>query len=157
VTRSAHIRPMVAADVPMVARLLRELAEKFIVHEFVADARASFLSKNDEAAIAQFVADGFRYHVAEIDGMIVGFVGMRDNRHLYHLFVAERFHRRGIAKRLWDVASLECRGQGHTGPFTVNSSNNAVAIYERLGFRRTAPVQDNGGVLFNPMALVPDA
>jgi ribosomal protein S18 acetylase RimI-like enzyme len=148
---------MVAADVAMVARLLRELAEKYIVHEFAPAARASFLSKNDEAAIAQFVADGFRYHVAEIDGTIVGFVGVRDNRHLYHLFVAEAHHRRGIARRLWEVASLECRARGHAGAFTVNSSNNAVAVYERLGFRRAAPVQDSGGVLFNPMALSADA
>ena len=148
---------MIAADVPIIAALLRVLAEKYIVHEFGPAARASFLSKNDEAAIAQFVADGFRYHVAEDAGMIIGFVGVRDNRHLYHLFVAEPYHRRGIASRLWEVASSECRERGHTGPFTVNSSNNAVAIYERLGFRRTAPIQDSGGVLFNPMELPADA
>ena len=47
------------------------------------------------------------------------------------------------------VASLERRERGHAGAFTVNSSNNAIAVYERLGFRRTAPVQDSGGVLFN--------
>ena len=156
-TGFAYIRPMVTADVPMVAELLRVLAEKYIAHEFVPAARASFLSKNDEAAIAQFVADGFRYHVAEVDGIIVGFVGVRDDRHLYHLFVAEPHHRRGIARRLWEVASAECRERGHTGAFTVNSSNNAVAVYERLGFRRTASVQDSGGVLFNPMALAADA
>ena len=148
---------MVAADVTTVARLLRELAEKFIVHEFVPAARSSFLSKNDEAAIAQFVVDGFRYHVAEVDGTIVGFVGVRDNRHLYHLFVAEPHHHCGIARRLWEFASLECRERGHAGAFTVNSSNNAVAIYERLGFRRTAPIQYSGGVLFNPMELPADA
>jgi len=151
------IRPMEASDLPIVARLLRELAEKYIVPEFVPAARISFLSKNDEGAIAQFVADGFCYHVAEIDGEIVGFVGVRDNRHLYHLFVAALYHRRGIARQLWDVASLECRARGHTGAFTVNSSNNAVAVYERLGFRRTAPVQNSGGVLFNPMASSADA
>jgi len=148
---------MVAADLPIVARLLRELAERYIVPEFVPAARISFLSKNDENAIARFVTDGFRYHIAEIDGEIVGFVGVRDNRHLYHLFVAVPYHRRGIARQLWDVASLECRERGHTGAFTVNSSNNAVAVYERLGFRRTAPIQDSGGVLFNPMASTADA
>ena len=152
--RSADVRPMLTADIPAVACLLRELAEKYITHEFVPAARASFLSNNDAAAIAHFVADGFRYHVAEIDGAIVGFVGVRDDRHLYHLFVAEPYQRRGLARRLWEIAASECRTRGHAGHFTVNSSNGAVAVYERLGFRRTAPVQDNGGVLFNPMASV---
>jgi ribosomal protein S18 acetylase RimI-like enzyme len=147
----------VDADLPAVARLLRELAERYIVHEFVPAARASFLANNDEAAIARFVANGFRYHVAEVDGTIAGFVGTRDDRHLYHLFVAEPYHRRGIARRLWQTASRECRERGHTGAFTVNSSNNAVAVYEHLGFRRTAPVRDNDGVLFNPMASAADA
>ena len=54
--------------VPIVARLLRELAERYIVPEFVPAARISFLSKNDEHAIARFVTDGFRYHIADIDG-----------------------------------------------------------------------------------------
>jgi hypothetical protein len=39
----------------------------------------------------------------------------------------------------------------------VNSTNHAVAFYERLGFRWTAPVQDGDGVLLNPMALPADA
>jgi ribosomal protein S18 acetylase RimI-like enzyme len=108
-TTSPHLLRMVAADVPAVARLLRASAEKFIVHEFAPAARAHFLSKNDAAAISRFVADGFRYHVAEADGTIVGFVGVRDDRHLYHLFVAESHQRRGIAGRLRDVAAAGCR------------------------------------------------
>lgn len=156
-TNPEHIRPLVDTDLAAVARLLRELAEKYIIHEFVPAARVSFLANNDETAIARFVANGFRYHVAEVDGTIAGFVGTRDNRHLYHLFVAQQYHLRGIARRLWQTASMECRERGHTGAFTVNSSNNAVAVYERLGFRRTAPVQDNDGVLFNPMASATDA
>jgi ribosomal protein S18 acetylase RimI-like enzyme len=111
------------------------------------------LSKNDQDAIVKFVSDGFRYHVALAGDEIVGFVGIRDNRHLYHLFVAESFQRRGVGRRLWEVAHEECRSRSHAGPFTVNSSTNAIPMYERLGFRRTAPTQDQGGVVFNPMAL----
>lgn len=36
-----------------------------------------------------------RYHVAESAGKLVGVVGVRDDTHLFHLFVAEGFHRRG--------------------------------------------------------------
>ena len=151
------VRPMRREDIPAVAVLLRELAELFIVHEFSPSARTLFLSKNDEAAIAQFVEDGFRYHVAEVDGEIVGFVGVRDSSHLYHLFVARALQGQGLGRRLWNIAYSECRERGNRGPLTVNSSNNAVVIYERFGFKRTAPMQDNDGVLFNPMVFLSDA
>jgi ribosomal protein S18 acetylase RimI-like enzyme len=151
------IRPLQTSDIPAVAQLLRDLAEKSIVHEFSSDARDLFLAKNDESAIRNFVADGFRYHVAVLDGTLVGFVGVRSNCHLYHLFVAEALQRRGIGRRLWEIAATECRKEGNPGAFTVNSSNNAIPIYERFGFKRTAPTQNNNGVLFNPMELRFDA
>ncbi|HWI98136.1 MAG TPA: GNAT family N-acetyltransferase [Burkholderiales bacterium] len=52
----------------------------------------------------------------------------------------------------WSVARTDCLAAGNPGGFTVNSSNNAVAIYEKLGFVRTAPMQNKDGVLYNPMA-----
>ena len=143
---------MVDADIPAVAALLESLAREHITQEFQSDAKALFLAKNNEKSIRQFVADGFRYHVAEVDDRLIGFVGVRDNSHLYHLFVANDFQRQGVGRRLWDVARAECAAAGNSRRFTVNSSNNAVPVYERLGFVRTAPMQNNEGVLYNPMA-----
>jgi ribosomal protein S18 acetylase RimI-like enzyme len=143
---------MADADIRPVASLLAALAREHITHEFAARARERFLSKNDESNIRDFVAQGFRYHVAESRGRIVGFVGVRDNKHLYHLFVANDFQRQGVARRLWTIAREECIAAGNPGTFTVNSSNNAVAVYERLGFVRSGPIKNDDGVLYNPMA-----
>ena len=143
---------MVDADISALAALLESLAREHIIHEFEADAKAIFLAKNNEKSIRQFVADGFRYHVAEVDGRLIGFVGVRDNSHLYHLFVANDFQRQGIGRQLWNVARAECVAAGSSERFTVNSSNNAVPIYERLGFLRTGPMQNKDGVFYNPMA-----
>jgi len=140
------------ADVASVASLLASLAREHITHEFDPRARELFLAKNDEANIRRFVAQGFRYHVAESHGRIVGVVGVRDNRHLYHLFVANDFQRRGIARRLWAVAREQCIAAGNPGNFTVNASNNAIPVYERLGFVRSGPAQNDDGILYNPMA-----
>jgi ribosomal protein S18 acetylase RimI-like enzyme len=146
------IRPMSSADIPSVASLLALLAREHITHEFNPRARELFLAKNDEANIRRFVAQGFRYHVAESRARIVGFVGVRDDRHVYHLFVANDFQRRGIARRLWTVAREECIAAGNRGRFTVNSSNGAIAVYERLGFARAGPAKNDNGILYNPMA-----
>jgi len=146
------IRPMSNADVPPVATLLASLAREHITHEFEPRARELFLAKNDETNIRGFIARGFRYHVAESRGRIVGFVGVRDNRHLYHLFVANDFQRRGVARRLWTVVREQCIAAGNPGSFTVNSSNNAIPVYERLGFVRSGPAKNDGGIVYNPMA-----
>ena len=144
---------MTDADVPSVASLLEFLGREHIIHEFSAEAQARFLANNNEDRIRAFVARGFRYHVAESAGRIVGFVGVRDNKHLYHLFVANDFQRRGLGRRLWVAARDECIAAGNPGLFTVNSSNNAVPVYERLGFARSGPAKNNGGVVYNPMAM----
>jgi ribosomal protein S18 acetylase RimI-like enzyme len=150
---SVRIHLMSPDDIAVVASLLETLAKEHIIHEFGPRARELFLAKNSEQSIREFVANGFRYHVAELDGRIIGFVGVRDNKHLYHLFVANEYQRQGLGRRLWNTARTECLAAGNPGTFTVNSSNNAVAIYEKLGFVRTAATQDTDGVLYNPMAI----
>src|SRR5687767_7720496 len=80
------IRPLRADDIPAVAELLASLARTFFLAELSPDGQDLFLTKNSAAAIEQFVAAGFRYHVAVLGSQVVGFVGVRDNQHLYHLF-----------------------------------------------------------------------
>ena len=147
------IRPIEPSDIESVARLLSELASAYIIGEFERSAQEHFLAKNDANAIREFIASGFRYHVAETNGDLVGFVGVRENTHLYHLFVATSLQGQGIGRMLWEVAKRECEASGHRGAFTVNSSNNAVPIYERWGFRRAGPAQNSNGVVYNPMKL----
>jgi ribosomal protein S18 acetylase RimI-like enzyme len=139
-------------EIPAVAALLESLAHEHIIREFAPDARELFLAKNNADSIRELVRKGFRYHVAVVNDRIVAFVGTRDNSHLYHLFVANEFQRQGLGRRLWDMARAECIAAGHRGPFTVNSSNNAVAVYEKFGFARSGPAKDMGGVLYNPMS-----
>ncbi|HZM33786.1 MAG TPA: GNAT family N-acetyltransferase [Burkholderiales bacterium] len=146
------IRPLAQEDIESVASLLEALATQYILHEFESSAKDQFLSRNNAQSIAKLVAQGFRYHVAELNGHIVGFVGVRDNRHLYHLFVANGYQRQGLGRRLWNIARAACLEAGSQGGFTVNSSNNAVPIYQRLGFVRAGPARNMEGVLYNPMS-----
>jgi ribosomal protein S18 acetylase RimI-like enzyme len=148
----ALIRPLTQEDIPTVAALLESLARQHIIHEFAPEAQELFLRKNNASSIREFVQKGFRYHVALVGDRIVAFVGTRDNSHLYHLFVANEFQRQGLGRRLWDIARAHCVTAGHRGAFTVNSSKNAVAAYERFGFARSGPTQDMGGVLYCPMS-----
>jgi ribosomal protein S18 acetylase RimI-like enzyme len=147
------IRPIEPTDIEPVARLLCELASEFIVREFEAPAQGRFLVENNAEAIRGFIANQFRYHVAEINGEVVGFVGIRENKHLYHLFVSKPLQGRGIGRKLWEFAKRDCESSGHHGAFTVNSSNHAVPVYERWGFKRDGSAKTSNGITYNPMKL----
>lgn len=147
------IRPLEETDIPAVARLFRELAIEFIVHESPPEGAANFLRENDEEGVRGFVAKGHAYHVAVIGDELAGFIAVRDGSHLFHMFVAKRWQRRGVARRLWDVAREAALAAGNPGVFTVNASNHALPVYVAWGFARTAPTQFVKGLYFTPMRL----
>ena len=149
------IRPLEEADLPACARLLRDSASEFIVHESTPEGASTFLRENDEHGLRAYVQGGHVYHVARDGTALAGFVGVRANSHLFHLFVDKRWHGRGLARQLWNVARREAIVRGGPGEFTVNSSNYAVPVYEAFGFVRTAPMQCVKGLYFNPMRYTP--
>jgi ribosomal protein S18 acetylase RimI-like enzyme len=147
-----HIRSLIPDDIPAAAALLRRAAEEFILHESTPANGAIFLAEQGEEGMRSFLAKGFVYHVADVDGELAGFIAIRERSHVYSLYVDKRFHRRGIARALWDVARAAAIGPGHPGFFTVNASNHALPFYASLGFVPTAPTQI-GIVRYNPMRL----
>lgn len=149
-----NIRIAVKADVVAIGRLISELADKYIAGEFSAQGRETLLHSMRPAAIAGYLDSGFRYHVAETAaGEIVGVVALRDDTHLYHLFVAEACQRRGIGRSLWETAMAGALARGNNGEFTVNSSRYARPFYERLGFVAGEERIDAQGVVTIPMRL----
>jgi len=88
---------------------------------------------------------GHATYVAERGGELVGMLHLRAPCHVAMLFVQSSLQRSGIARAL-----LASAGQANC-EFTVNSSPNAVAAYERLGFRVTGSEQCVHGIRFIPM------
>lgn len=149
-----RIRAATPEDSESISKLICDLVEKFIAGDFSSQGRDFLLSSMTENAISQKMQSGYRYHVAEVNGMLLGVVAVRDNTHLYHLFVAEQSQRKGIARKLWQFAMKECLSKGNTGEFTVNSSAYALGVYKKLGFVAQAGPKEKNGVVFYPMKLV---
>ena len=149
--QAVALRPATIEDAEAISGLILPLLEKFIAHEFPPEGRRNLISSMEPASIRGFFEAGHRYHVAEAEGCVVGVVGIRDNSHVHHLFVAEPFHRQGLARRLWDVAREECLATGNPGAFTVFSSRYAVPAYRKLGFVQAGPPETKEGVTAIPM------
>lgn len=148
------IRKSTIDDSEGISNLVYGLSEKYIAHEFTLEGSKALLSSMKPNEIKKYIQSGFRYHVAVISGQIVGVVGVRDNSHLYHLFVAEEYQRQGIATKLWQFALEACLSNGNTGIFTVNSSKYALPVYKKLGFVTQSEPEERNGVVSIPMKLV---
>lgn len=150
------IREAELSDVQAISNLAQSLSEKYVTPEFHVDARDAFLKSMTADGINQLIASGLRYHVTEINGNIVGIVGMKGNQHLYHLFVDESFQRKGIARQLWNTAMQSCKAAGNPGEYTVNSSRYAQRVYESFGFVAQSAPHERNGIVTIPMKLATD-
>ena len=147
------IRVATSDDAESISDLISELSRKHIAHEFTAEGETALMASMSPAAIDKYIDTGYQYHIAEMDGRIVGVVAVRDNSHIYHLFVAEDYQRQGIASKLWQEAKDLCFSNGNPGQFSVSSSKYAVPVYRKLGFRVESEPQERDGVIFVPMKL----
>jgi GNAT superfamily N-acetyltransferase len=154
-----QIRQASNQDAARISELLIRLAEQDILPSCTISGGQKLLQSMSPDAIAGYLNGSFRYHLLEEQaqlgkGRLVGVIGMRDNSHLYHLFVAETHQGLGLGKRLWLHAKDECLANGNTGRFTVNSALNAKNVYLKLGFVPLGTIRENQGIKDIPMELV---
>ena len=148
-----NIRPAQLNDVYAMSSLARLLSKKYITGDFSAEAAKLFLDSLTPETLINNMATDISYLVAEKEGTVIGFVGIKDFYHLFHLFVAEAFQRQGIARKLWQAVMTECLLSGNDGEFTVNSSLYAQPLYEKLGFVAESGPQEKNKILTIPMKL----
>ncbi|MDF3834138.1 GNAT family N-acetyltransferase [Cupriavidus basilensis] len=115
----------------------------------------SFLASLSPDSIAGYVSSPrYQYLAAYRGEQLAGVVAVRDHAHVFHLFVAPRYHRAGVAKQLWQAARAAAQGAGKVREFTVNSSPFATAVYERFGFEAVGPRAETKGIAYVPMRLI---
>ena len=73
-----YIRLATTDDASAMSGLMRPLAEKFIAHEFSTEAASLLLNSLTPEVIRDNLARGFRYHIAEEEGILMGVVPTQD-------------------------------------------------------------------------------
>jgi len=110
-----------------------------------------FLRTLDASAFERRLSnDWFTNYVYVEEEDIVGYISMRGESHLYHLFVAEAHQRKGISRALWNVA----RSGVKSSVYTLRSSLYAIPIYKRFGFIASGPAEVRDGIGFQSMKCV---
>ena len=90
--------------------------------------------------------------VAKIQEQIVGMIEVRNFEHISLFYVLKEFQMKGISKELLRRSKEMClKNKPDLDQITVNSSPNAVQIYEKLGFHKIGSEQVRNGIIFTPM------
>ena len=87
-----------------------------------------------------------------LDDEVIGIIATRDVSHIALMFVSKQYHRKGIARQLFEHVLTEISDNKEITQITVNSSPYAVSAYERLGFIKTDEHQEKDGIIYIPMA-----
>jgi len=146
-------------DASQIASLILPLAKKFVSYEYSAEGEALMLFGMGENSIREKLRAGYSYYLAYFHSQqlnplagVIGFTTKTNSEnqregHLYHLFVAEQYHRMGVAKALWQHLLKKTEQRS----FSVNASRYAIEFYRRLGFYRKDCLYQSDGITCYPM------
>jgi ribosomal protein S18 acetylase RimI-like enzyme len=147
-----EVREMRPDEAQEVSDLALRSFDAFVGHELSAEGVAAYAQYAAADALRARHGDDHFTLVARVDGELVGMIELRQGEHLSMLFVDAAFHRRGIARRLYDAALERLQREHPTVcEITVNASRYGVAAYERLGFVVSGEEQTVNGITFVPM------
>jgi GNAT superfamily N-acetyltransferase len=143
------IRIATLADIREVRDLFLSLAHYYL-NELSADLPEWFAKTLSVQSFSERFGDsGFKNYVFEEENQIVGYVALKNDGHLYHLFVSEQFQGKGIGRQLWQYAKGRCP----SSRFSVRSSIFAVPVYKQFGFLEFDGVGTKDGISFQAMEL----
>ena len=146
------IRPLTADDIVPAMELVWRVFSEFEAPEYSAEGVAEFKAFIEPAFITGKMASGeFHLWSAFENEKIVGVIAIKPPLHISLLFVDKQYHRRGIARKLFETVINDKSIAGEHTAVTVNSSPYAVEIYRRLGFEPTDTEQTVNGIRFIPM------
>lgn len=149
------IRPATSADAPSISQLIQAVAIQFVKDDFLTDiGKVKFFNSTSKYSISTYLQEGYHYWLAEnTKGKLYGIISIKENKHIFHLFVHPDYHGKGVASTLWETACRHALQTGNPGNFTVFSSSFAHNWYKKWGFKETKPFMIKNGIRSIPMEL----
>lgn len=145
------LREAEPSDSNRIATMVSTLASEHIAPSLGDGGIEVLLSSLGPEPTRKRILDNWFHLCAFKDDKLIGVVVVRPPSHLYHLFVVGDFQRQGIGGQLFAAADAATIASTQSHISTVNSSLNAMAVYERFGFAVDGPVVETNGVRHQPM------
>jgi GNAT superfamily N-acetyltransferase len=124
-------------DAAAISALISSLQSALVFDPAGRGAEEFLASVSTETVRGHLASQGHAFLLAHDDDRLIGVIAIKDRSHLFYFFVDRAHQRRGVGRKLWELARAQAMAGGHSRPFSVLASMNAVPAYSRLGFRVT--------------------
>lgn|GEM_PF-304919 len=102
---------------------------------------------NKQSFEKRILDSNYLHHIYVKDKKIVGLITIKDKNHLFHLFVDSSYHKKGIAKKLFESIKSNMDVNG----MNVNASIYAIPMYKALGFKKCGEKNRYKELEYQPM------
>jgi ribosomal protein S18 acetylase RimI-like enzyme len=89
----------------------------------------------------------YKHYIYVLKNKIVGFIAIKENSRIYHLFVDKEYQGNKVAKKLWEFV----KENNQFEELEVNSSLYAVKVYESFGFIVNGEIKNHNEMKFQNM------
>ena len=128
---------------------------EFEVPEYSEEGIIEFKTFIEPSSITDKMAIGeFHLWGAFDETKVIGVIAIRPPLHISLLFVDKAYHRKGIARKLFETLINDKAIVGKHASVTVHSSPYAVEIYRHLNFVPADTEQTVNGLHFTPLEYV---
>ena len=128
------MRPMLPADVPLLAEIFRASIEELTGDDYSEAQQEAWLSVADDEEEFGARLAGELTLVATYDGAAVGFAALAGNKEIDMLYVHPAAAGQGVAAMLCDALEKLAAARG-TKDLTVDASDTARGFFEKRGFK----------------------
>lgn len=105
----------------------------------------------DETLKKMFEAGMYPVIGAFYNGRMIGMISLRSGNHVSLLFVHEKYHRKGIGRRLVEKMATFVKEELNRDRITVNAAPYGVPFYKKIGFVATGLETRKDGISYTPM------
>jgi len=145
------IRKLLEKDLPAALDLVWSVFSRFEAPEYSQEGIDVFRDFIDLDTMTRMADAGvLRFWGAFKESRIVGVLAIRGSSHISLLFVDSDYHRRGVARTLFEEARKLAASE-EISEITVNSSPYALDFYKKIGFTPLSPELEKQGIRYTPM------
>jgi putative acetyltransferase len=139
------MRPMLPADVPLLAEIFRASIEELTADDYSEAQREAWASAADDEEEFGARLMGALTLVATYEGTAIGFASLADNKQIDMLYVHPGAAGQGTGTMLADALERLAAGRG-SEEITVEASDAALGFFEKRGYTaRTRNTVSLGG------------
>ncbi|MBU2864878.1 GNAT family N-acetyltransferase [Reinekea forsetii] len=144
------IKPLLKSDLAEAITVIKASFETYVKASWSPTAIEVFYTKDLAVDKLESLIDNDNICLkCTVDGCISGVILFSSKRKLAYLFVSPEENGKGIARKLFDAAKLEV--DDSVDYIELTSTEYAVPVYEKLGFRKSANAFLYKDSTFQPM------